>query len=121
VVIAQEEVVGAGHFSLAHVAADVAEVGLAVRVDWQGRGLSKLILAALMEAAERVGIKYLGGFVAGENTPVWRLLASLGVMPQWVEHEGAWWVEITTDPDDLPPIDGVPKVRHYYHLLRAAT
>jgi RimJ/RimL family protein N-acetyltransferase len=98
---------------------DTAEVALAILDPWQGRGLAKLLLAALMRTARRAGIARLGAAIMGENTAAQRLLASLGAEPRHLAGD-IYWAEVETDPDLLPQTPAAEAVRHYQRLLAEA-
>ncbi len=108
--------IAVGRYVRLEASSEMAEVALAVLDPWQGRGLSKLLLAALMDTARAAGITRLGGAVMAENTRALRLFTGLGVVPRRME-EDAWWAEMGTDPDLLPPTPAAGVLRHYHRLL----
>ena len=57
---------------------EVAEVAVAVNDDWQGRGLGRTLLEHLVDRARHEGVRCFSAVVQGDNTPVIRLLDSLG-------------------------------------------
>lgn len=95
-----------------------AEVALTVLDPWQGRGLSKLLLAALMRTARAAGIERLVGFMLDENEAVQRLVASLGGQ-RHPAGRGLSRVELPTDPAALPQGPAADAIRHYDRLLAA--
>lgn len=95
---------------------DVAETALAIIDPWQGRGLSKLLLAALTRTARVAGIGCFTGLVMKENAAMMRLLSSLGALPTAME-DGAWRFELDTDPAGLPATPAVQALWHYDRLL----
>lgn len=111
--------IAVGRYHRLAEAPDTAELALAILDAWQGRGLSKLLLAALMHTARRAGIARLRAAVLGENTPGQRLLASLGLAPTWRPGD-VYWAEVDTDPDHLPPTAAAETIRHYGRLVAAA-
>lgn len=95
---------------------DMAEVALAILDPWQRRGISKLLLAALMRTARRASIERLTAFVLEENIAAMRLLWSLGAEPRLTES-GERWAELGTDPAGLPPTPAAVALQHYAHLV----
>lgn len=59
-------------------AADEAEFAIAVADDWQGRGLGRVLLAELVDAARANGLRRLSGDVLAENTRMLELGRSIG-------------------------------------------
>ena len=57
---------------------DSAEVAVFVHQDYRSRGLGKILLAALVEEARRVGLHRVWGTTNLENVPMLRLAHSLG-------------------------------------------
>jgi len=55
-----------------------AEYAIAVRSDWKGRGLGHLLMARLIEIAQRRGIEKLVGQVLPENATMLRLCLEFG-------------------------------------------
>jgi len=99
------------------MASDTAEIALTILDPWQGRGLSKVLLAALMANARAVGINRLRAAVLSDNILAWRLLTSLGAEPQPVAGEDAYWAELSTDPNRLPATEAAEELRHYHALI----
>jgi GNAT superfamily N-acetyltransferase len=62
----------------ARIDAETAELGLAVRDDYQGRGLGRLLLDALVLRAREEGIRRLRAVVFLDNTPMLRVLQRHG-------------------------------------------
>ena len=54
----------------------VAELGLAVADEWQGRGLGRILIRELMKAAERNGINRFTADVLADNRRMLHLLAT---------------------------------------------
>lgn len=95
---------------------DVAEVALTVVDAWQVRGLSKLLLAALMRTARAAGIARLGGVIMGEHGAVWHLVRGLDAQIRET-HDGACWIEVRTDPALLPATPAAEALRYYDRLI----
>ncbi len=55
------------------------EFAIVVEDAWQGKGLGRILLGALFDAARDEGYVYAVGFILRENTGLFRLLDSLGV------------------------------------------
>lgn len=108
--------VALGRYIRLEASPDVAEVALTILDPWQGRGLSKLLLAALMHTARRALIGCFVGLVLEENEAMVRLLRSLGATLQSSEP-GEWWAELSTEPTDLSTMPAAEALRHYDRLL----
>lgn len=109
--------VGLGRYVRLGKTSDTAEVALTILDAWQGRGLSKVLLAALMANAWVAGIARLRAAVLSDNILAWRLLASLGAVPHPVAGDEAHWAELDTDPDRLPATAAAAAVRRYHRLI----
>lgn len=79
------EIVGVGRFI--QVPASHTELAITVADAWQGRGLGKILLDALVERARELGIAELTAFALAENAAIRRLLASRGAVR--AESDGA--------------------------------
>ncbi len=64
-----------------------AEYAIAVRSDWQGRGVGYLLMTRLIDVARQRGIGELVGEVLRENGPMLEMCRALGFA-------------VTSDPDD---------------------
>ena len=86
--LAQHDGTGLG---IAHFFADPdrlrAEYAIAVRSDWQGRGVGHLLMTRLIDIARQCGIGELVGEVLRENAPMLEMCHALGF-------------RLATDPDD---------------------
>jgi GNAT superfamily N-acetyltransferase len=71
-----EKVVGIGEYHLEE-AKNMAEVAFSVSKDWQGRGLGKILLAKLAEAAKENGIAGLVAYTFLENHRMIKLFRTL--------------------------------------------
>jgi len=56
----------------------VAEFAIVLHDDWQRRGLGRLLLCSLIDAAQAAGIERLAGTTLATNTPMLRLARRLG-------------------------------------------
>jgi acetyltransferase len=72
-----EEVLGVARFS-ADPDNRAAEVAIAVRTDWKGRGLGHLLMARLTQLARQRGIDELVGEVLPENKAMLQLCREFG-------------------------------------------
>jgi RimJ/RimL family protein N-acetyltransferase len=61
---------------------DVAEAAVTVVDDYQGRGLGRVLLTALVGAAQERGVKKFRGEVLSTNEPMRRLLEAAGAVGQ---------------------------------------
>ena len=80
------DIVGAATFIIGP-GPHTCEFAISVADDWGGAGLGGALLAVLIEAARRRGLREMTGFVLAENQPMLRLAGRLGF-------------EIARDPDD---------------------
>jgi ribosomal protein S18 acetylase RimI-like enzyme len=76
VVRADAEAVGAGRSFALDDMAYLSAIG--VSPDWQGRGIGRLVTAALANAAFEAGSRTVHLAVAGDNVAAWRAYAALG-------------------------------------------
>ena len=74
----KELLVGVGHYVVKEDT-HTADMALAVRDDWQNRGIGTELLAYLSEIARRQGLLGFTADVLGENRPVIRLLDKAGL------------------------------------------
>lgn len=68
----------AGEARFVPIDAETAELALTVRDDYQGAGLGRLLLDALVQRARDAGLRRLRGEVLASNTPMLRLLQRYG-------------------------------------------
>ena len=71
-----EKVVGIGEYHLEE-AKNMAEVAFSVSKEWQGRGLGRVLIAKLAEAARENGIAGLFAIVSSENYRMMKLFRAL--------------------------------------------
>ena len=57
---------------------DAAEFAIVIADAWQGRGIGRRLLAKLIEAARRRGVKRLYGDILATNRPMLELARKLG-------------------------------------------
>jgi GNAT superfamily N-acetyltransferase len=74
----KDEGVGVGRFVRLAEAPDIAEAAVTVVDDFQRRGLGKVLLETLAEAAKERGIRKFRGEVLTSNAPMRRLLEEAG-------------------------------------------
>jgi acyl-CoA hydrolase/GNAT superfamily N-acetyltransferase len=73
----KELVVGVGQYVIQEEE-HTAEIALAVRDDWQRKGIGELLLNYMSEIAKRQGLLGFTADVLGENTPVLKLIEKAG-------------------------------------------
>ena len=57
---------------------DSCEFAIVVADDWQGKGLARRLMGALIDAARQAGLRYMHGDFLAENTRMIRFVQSLG-------------------------------------------
>lgn len=72
------EGVGVARYVRLEDAPDEAEFAIAIADDWQGRGLGRVLLAELVDAARANGLRCLTADVLAENTRMLELGRSVG-------------------------------------------
>lgn len=82
------EIVGVAHYVRATDDARAAEMAITVVDAWQGRGIGRRLLAALLEAAARRGVRRVRVELLAENIPMRRLLEDI-FGPYGLERDGA--------------------------------
>lgn len=73
----QQTIVGGARYSAAAGSKD-CEFALAVMDDWQGAGLARQLLEALMRAARAHGFERMEGYILASNAPMLGLAKRLG-------------------------------------------
>jgi RimJ/RimL family protein N-acetyltransferase len=105
-------IVGVARFVCLPADPAVAELGIAVVDDWQGRGLGTELLDELAARAREEGVRRFSAFVLQSNKPMLGLLRDLGDAQVVDRDQGV--VELLMD---LPAEGGGEAVRH---TVRAA-
>jgi RimJ/RimL family protein N-acetyltransferase len=105
-------IVGVARFVCLPADPTVAELGIAVVDDWQGRGLGTELLDELAARAREEGVRRFSAFVLQSNKPMLGLLRDLGDAQVVDRDQGV--VELLMD---LPAEGGGEAVRH---TVRAA-
>jgi RimJ/RimL family protein N-acetyltransferase len=105
-------IVGVARFVCLPADPTVAELGIAVVDDWQGRGLGTELLDELAARAREEGVRRFSAFVLQSNKPMFGLLRDLGDAQVVDRDQGV--VELLMD---LPAEGGGEAVRH---TVRAA-
>ena len=82
----EEQILGVARFARLAGRADTADVAVTVVDDWQGRGLGRALLDALVTRAREEGVGYLAADVLAENRGAARLLATLGHTERHLDH-----------------------------------
>jgi GNAT superfamily N-acetyltransferase len=78
----REDGIGVARFVRLPDPPDTAEAAITVLDDWQHRGVGKVLLSALVEAALERGIRHFRAEVLGDNAPIRALLAEAGAVEQ---------------------------------------
>jgi GNAT superfamily N-acetyltransferase len=95
----------------------VAEAALTVIDEAQRKGLGRLLLEVLVEAARERGIRVFRATVLAENAPIRHILDEAGAIVR--EHEGSTLVFDVPLGEDEAPADGPPSgVGDRQHPLR---
>jgi acetyltransferase len=84
-----------------------AEFAIAVRSDWHRRGIGRLLVARLIEAAQQFGIGELVGLVLRENRPMLELCRQLGFAIAR-EPTDATVLRVRKSLAPVPPSAGAP-------------
>ena len=93
-------------------APDSAELALTICDDHQGRGLAKVLLAALSLTARQAGIARFVGAIMPENHGAWRLAERLGLATR-ATRGSLRRIEASSDVATWPPTDSAEEVRAY--------
>jgi GNAT superfamily N-acetyltransferase len=104
-----DEGVGVGRFVRLPAAPDVAEAAVTVVDDFQRRGLGKILLRTLGEAAKERGIRTFRGEVLTSNAPMRRLCEEAGATAR-EEQEGTTSFDV--------PLEGVNEEPVLFKVLR---
>ncbi|HKP88387.1 MAG TPA: GNAT family N-acetyltransferase [Thermoleophilaceae bacterium] len=83
------ESVGVARYVRDHERPGSAEIAVAVRERWQGRGVGKALLRGLADRAREEGIGEFTGLMLSDNLPMRRLLAVLGTPRRVGSEAGA--------------------------------
>jgi acyl-CoA hydrolase len=80
---------------------EMAEIAFSVEKDWQGKGLSSIVIQKLAEAAKRSGIKGLTAYTAKENKRMVKLFHSLDYEVKAVSQGNMIYLEakFSEDPE----------------------
>jgi RimJ/RimL family protein N-acetyltransferase len=99
--------VGVARYVRDHQRRHSAEIAVAVRESWQGRGVGKALLHRLADRARDEGLTEFTALMLSDNRPMRRLLAHLGTTR--VLSSGAGAVELAVD---LQPSPSLPRPRN---------
>jgi GNAT superfamily N-acetyltransferase len=104
---------GVGRFVRLKDEPDVAEAAITVIDDAQQKGLGRLLLSVLADAARERGIRVFRAVVLAENAPIRRILDDAGAIVRGQEHDTLIF-DVAVDP---PRLEGDHPLRR---LLRMA-
>lgn len=76
----------------------VADLGVAVRDDWQQLGIGKTLLLKLIKIGQQHGITRFGSMMDPHNDIMKKTLRDLGYQVKYFFKGGSYQVEITTEP-----------------------
>jgi acetyltransferase len=76
----------------------VADLGVAVRDDWQQLGLGKALLLKIIMIGRQHGIKRFGSMMDPHNDIMKKTLRDLGYQVKYFFRGGSYQVEITVEP-----------------------
>ena len=71
-----EQILAVGEYYL-NPETEIAEIAFSVEKQWQGKGLSSIVIRKLAEAAKKNGIKGLSAYTSKENTRMVKLFNTL--------------------------------------------
>lgn len=74
----REEIIGLAHY-LRNADGVGAEYALVIGDGWQKRGLGRILMSKLIQAARKQGLAYIEGVVLASNKPMLHLMTSLGL------------------------------------------
>jgi RimJ/RimL family protein N-acetyltransferase len=94
----EESGVGIARFVRLPNEADVAEAAVTVVDDHQGRGIGRILLAALVDAAQERGVKKFRGEVLTSNEPMCKLLEAAGATGK-ASGDGTLIFDVPIDTD----------------------
>ena len=80
VAVADLEIVGGARYVAAPGSKD-CEFAITIVDAWQGKGLARALLQALMRAAKERGFEHMDGFILASNAPMLGLARKLGFVP----------------------------------------
>lgn len=110
------EGLGVARFVRLAGAPDVAEAAVTVVDHAQGRGLGRILLATLVQAARERGIAKFRAYILPSNAPIQLLLRELGDQVRPYEADGLLVCDVPLPPDTGAAIDA----SLLYRLFRAA-
>jgi RimJ/RimL family protein N-acetyltransferase len=90
--------VGVARYVRDHERRDSAEIAVAIREAWQGRGVGKALLHALADRARDEGIARFTAIMLSENRAMRRLFATLGTPRRVSSEAGAVELVVELQP-----------------------
>ena len=86
------EAIGVARYAAMADEPETAELAVAVRDEWQRRGVGILLLNRLSQCAGEHGITRFRGLMLADNTPMQRLMTSVGPVISRAVHQGTFEV-----------------------------
>lgn len=98
VALDDDTIVGSARCRRAHAEEVAAEAAVVVRDDYQGRGIGKALLLALVDEARARGIQILYAYIQPDNKRILDMLARAHLPVRTSFEEGAMRVEVLLPP-----------------------
>ena len=96
-----ERILAVGEYYL-NPETELAEIAFSVEKDWQGKGLSSIVIKKLAEAAKRNGIKGLTAYTAKENKRMVKLFNTLDYEVKVASQGNMIYLEAKFDKEQDP-------------------
>lgn len=99
VALDDDTIVGSARCQRAHPEDTAAEAAVVVRDDYQGRGIGKHLLLALVEEARARGVRVLYAYIQPDNKRILEMLARAHLPVRTSFEAGAMRVEVLIGPE----------------------
>ncbi len=96
-----ERILAVGEYYL-NPETELAEIAFSVEKEWQGKGLSSIVIQKLAEAAKRNGIKGLTAYTSKENKRMVKLFNTLNYKVKVSSQGGMIYLEAMFDDEQEP-------------------